>query len=214
MKGRPIFPTCSSDVMTKSSDPGPQQLTPEQGRILLALARKTIAEELGRTADPDHSWSLAEALKDKAFSRRLATFVTLHLDGQLRGCIGTLTACEAVAENVRRNAINAAFQDPRFTPLAAAELAKIDIEVSVLTAPQPLAYGNGAYLPGCLRPGIDGVIIRKGLVAATFLPQVWDQLPHPEDFLARLCQKAGLPSRAWQDNDLEVSIYQVQYFSE
>jgi AmmeMemoRadiSam system protein A len=142
------------------------------------------------------------------------TFVTLKIDDQLRGCIGNLTATEPLLEGVRRNAINAAFHDPRFAPLTETELAKVEIEVSILTEPQPLDYIDGADLLTKLRANIDGVIIRKGHASATFLPQVWEQLPEPEDFLSHLCKKAGLSSNAWRDTKLEVQTYQVQYFEE
>jgi len=132
----------------------------------------------------------------------------------LRGCIGSLVALEPLVDGVRRNAMNAAFQDPRFSPLTVDELNELDIEVSVLTDPAPLEYKDGADLLAKLRPNIDGVIIRQGHAAATFLPQVWDQLPEPADFLAHLCRKAGLPMDAWQQGNLVVSTYQVQYFSE
>jgi AmmeMemoRadiSam system protein A len=138
----------------------------------------------------------------------------LHQHGELRGCIGSLVAEEPLVEDVRRNAKNAAFRDPRFSPLNSGELDEVDIEVSVLTDPVPLDYKDGADLAARLRPNIDGVIISQGRARATFLPQVWEQLPEPADFLAHLCRKAGLPMDAWQDGSLAVSTYQVQCFSE
>ena len=115
---------------------------------------------------------------------------------------------------MRRNAINAAFHDPRFPPLSERELEKVDIEVSILTEPQPLEYADGEDLLTKLRVNVDGVIIRKGHASATFLPQVWEQLPDPEDFLEHLCMKAGLSSNAWRNTKLDVLTYQVQYFEE
>jgi len=140
--------------------------------------------------------------------------VTLKHKGQLRGCIGNLSASETVSDGVRRNAVNAAFHDPRFSPLTLPELADIAIEVSVLTEPQPLSFTDAQDLLRQLRPTIDGVIIRQGYASATFLPQVWDQLPKKEDFLGHLCLKAGLPREAWKQGKLQVSTYQVQYFEE
>ena len=115
---------------------------------------------------------------------------------------------------MRQNAINAAFRDPRFSPLKLSELGEIDIEVSVLTEPAVLEYTDSQDLMERLRPGIDGVIIRQGFATATFLPQVWEQLPDKEEFLCQLCLKAGLSAHAWRKAGVEVLTYQVQYFGE
>ncbi len=189
-------------------------ISAEQGRILLTLARQTIALKLGLPVPDDERKKLDKELRDPALQQERGTFVTLHRHGQLRGCIGSIAAVEPLAANIRHNAVNAAFGDPRFPPLQKKEFAEVDIEVSILTDPQPLSYNNGAELPARLRPKIDGVILRDGLAGATFLPQVWDQLPRPEDFLNHLCVKAGLRPNAWQTGKLEVLTYQVQYFSE
>jgi AmmeMemoRadiSam system protein A len=119
-----------------------------------------------------------------------------------------------VLNGVRENAVNAAFHDPRFHPLRESEVGRTRIEVSILTEPKPLVFHDGRDLAGKLRVHVDGVIVRKGYAAATFLPQVWEQLPAPEDFLSHLCRKAGLPPDAWNRPGLKVSIYQVQYFEE
>jgi AmmeMemoRadiSam system protein B/AmmeMemoRadiSam system protein A len=190
------------------------QLSVSQGDVLVQFARQTLMEKLGQSVPPDQSEPVKAALKDECFHTKNGTFVTLKIDGQLRGCIGTLAATEPLSEGVRRNAINAAFHDPRFTPLTASELAQVEIEVSILTEPQPLDYVDGPDLLNKLRAHIDGVIIGKGHASATFLPQVWEQLPKPEDFLSHLCMKAGLSSNAWRDTKLEVQTYQVQYFEE
>jgi AmmeMemoRadiSam system protein A len=153
-------------------------------------------------------------LADRAFQSRRGTFVTLTIDGQLRGCIGNLEASESIAEGIKRNAVNAAFHDPRFPQLDAKELDKIHIEVSILTDPQPLEYRGSKDLIAKLRPHVDGVILRQGSAVATFLPQVWEQLPRPETFLSNLCRKAGLPGDTWQKGQLEIMTYQVQYFEE
>ena len=182
-------------------------LTEEQGKTLLALARETISEELGG----DSSAAIAE---DPAFGTRCGTFVTLKINGTLRGCIGNLTPVGSVAEGVRRNAINAAFNDSRFSRLTAGELAKVVIDISVLSQPRLLEYKDGEDLAGRLQPGVDGVILTLGSVGATFLPQVWEQLPTPELFLGHLCRKAGLPETAWRDSHPKIEIYQVQSFEE
>jgi len=186
----------------------------EQGRILLRLARQTICRRLGLPTDNDEDRTLAEKLRDDIFRRCCGVFVTLQINGRLRGCIGSLTGTETVQEGVKRNAVSAAFHDSRFQPLTANECERIDIEISILSEPQPLAYKDRNDLIAKLRPQVDGVIIRKGVYGATFLPQVWDQLPHPEDFLSRLCQKAGLPADIWRREKLSVETYQVQHFHE
>ncbi len=186
----------------------------EQGQVLVKLARMTIADKLGDGQDHPAEGDFRTKLRDDCFQTHCGTFVTLKIDGKLRGCIGSLTSQETVLDNIRRNALNAAFHDPRFAALSREELDRTEIEVSILSEPQPLAYQNGPDLIAKLRPHVDGVIIRKGQASATFLPQVWEQLPQPDDFLNHLCLKAGLSSDAWQGAELEVLTYQVQYFEE
>lgn len=182
-------------------------LTEEQGKQLLQLARQTIAERVGSATE-------AVDLQDSAFDAEYGTFVTLKIKSVLRGCIGNLLPNGSVAAGVKRNAINAAFHDSRFSPLTVDEFENVEIDISVLSQPQTLEYLDGADLISKLRPGIDGVILRLGAAGATFLPQVWDQLPAPELFLGHLCRKAGLADTAWQDSHPEIEIYQVQCFEE
>lgn len=191
-----------------------QNLNPEQGQLLVKLARLTLSERFAKQIPQNEIDSLNSALADPCFNSSCGTFVTLTIDGQLRGCIGNLTSNEPIESSVRRNAINAAFHDPRFSPLSPSELEGVSIEVSILSDPQPLHYREASDLLKKLRPKIDGVILRKDLASATFLPQVWEQLPRPQDFLEHLCLKAGLAADAWQHSELEVSTYQVQYFEE
>ncbi len=187
-------------------------LTQEQGRVLLSVARDTLNEHFGRPVQgvpkggpqPD----------DPALQAPSGTFVTLKIGEDLRGCIGTLNGREPLVEGVRTYALNAAFHDPRFRPLTAEELSRVTIEVSVLTEPEPLRYDGATDLIARLRPHVDGVILRKGYASATFLPQVWEQLPKPEAFLSHLCLKAGLSADEWRKGQLEVQTYQVQYFEE
>jgi AmmeMemoRadiSam system protein A len=183
-----------------------------QGKLMLKLAREAIAYQLGR--ELSGSAVDQDQLKNDIFKAQRATFVTLSLEGQLRGCIGSLTAAEPVAINVKKNAVNAAFHDPRFSPLSAEEFDRVSIDVSILSEPVPLVYSDADDLVAKLRPAVDGVIIRKGAASATFLPQVWQQLPAPQDFLGHLCLKAGLSSKAWRGGDLEVLTYRVQHFEE
>ncbi|MBU4415025.1 MAG: AmmeMemoRadiSam system protein B [Proteobacteria bacterium] len=185
-----------------------------QGQVLGRLARHTLMKELNKKIDSAESRVLEEALKEDCFQEHFGTFVTLKINGQLRGCMGNITASESVKEGVKRNAISAAFRDPRFSPLRAEELEHVDIEVSILTQPEPLKYRDGDDLIAKLRVNVDGVIIQKGFANATFLPQVWKQLPQPKEFLGHLCMKAGMSSDAWQKDKLEVMTYQVQYFDE
>ena len=192
-----------------------QEFASEQGRILALLARQTILEKFNRQLPSDKEEMLAQALKDPVFDKQRDVFVTLTINGQLRGCIGSLEGgTESVREGVRRNALNAAFSDYRFKPLSPDEVDKIDIEVSILTKPRSMQYSEGEELAAKLRPGVDGVILGMGHFSATFLPQVWDQLPRVEDFLGHLCSKAGLAPDAWRRNKLQVQTYQAQYFHE
>jgi len=187
-----------------------RNLSPHQGQTLIKLARQTISQKLGHISDkidPD-------SLRDLDFQESRGTFVTLTIDGQLRGCIGSLETTKSILEGVRRNAVNAAFRDPRFPKLEAKEFDKIEIEVSILTDPQPLEYRGSQDLLSKLRPHVDGVILSKGSASATFLPQVWEQLPRPEKFLSHLCRKAGLPADEWKKGKLKILTYQVQYFEE
>jgi AmmeMemoRadiSam system protein A len=184
----------------------------EKGDILIKLARKTIAENLGII--PDGVGDIDAALKDKAFFDKQGTFVTLTINNQLRGCIGNLSPDKTIREGVEDNAVNAAFYDPRFPALSKKELDAVNIEISLLTKPLPLEFKDAEDLLARLRPGIDGLIIRKGGRSATFLPQVWEQLPDKKMFLSHLCNKAGLPMDAWRSPGLEVQVYQVQYFHE
>lgn len=190
------------------------ELNEAQGQLLVKLARYTLMKRLEQQIQQVKYDSLKAALTDSCFKQTGGVFVTLTISGQLRGCIGNLTSNEPLESGVRRNAINAAFHDPRFAPLSASELEQIEIEISILSEPRPLKYRDGDDLLNKLRPNIDGVIIRQQAASATFLPQVWEQLPRPQDFLAHLCMKAGLAADSWRNSQLEVSSYQVQYFEE
>jgi len=190
-----------------------KHITEEQGQRLVQVARRTIAAKLG-TLDEASKVVPDRDLADPTFQEKLGTFVTLKLKDQLRGCMGCLTPSETILQGIQRNAINAAFNDPRFPALTAIEHDQAAIDISILSKPRELEYSKGSDLLEKLRPTIDGVIINKGLARATFLPQVWEQLPRTEDFLAHLCRKAGLSPDEWKRGGLGVSIYQVQYFHE
>ena len=189
-------------------------LSLEEGQCLVSLARATIARRLGHHTPEDMVRTMENQLQGSVFDCRCGTFVTLKKKGHLRGCIGSLTSDVALKDAVPLNASHAAFHDPRFPALNADELDQVTLEVSVLTPPAQLAYSNADDLIERLRPGTDGVILRQGHASATFLPQVWKQLPRRQDFLSHLCLKAGLEAQAWRDGELKVETYQVQYFKE
>lgn len=136
-------------------------------------------------------------------------FVTLHLNGQLRGCIGSLVAQQPLITNVAQNAFNSAFGDPRFPHLSATEFPNITLDISILSAPQPLAVTSEADLLQKLQPGIHGLILSDGGRRATFLPSVWEQLPNPTDFVIHLKNKAGWPSDYWS-NSMHVETYTAE----
>ncbi|WP_310600680.1 AmmeMemoRadiSam system protein A [Desulfobulbus sp.] len=187
-------------------------LTPRQGQILVRLARQQIERHLGLAPSRPVT---DDDLDQPALQQERGVFVTLHKRKALRGCIGSLSGVESIVAGVRRHALNAAFHDGRFQPVTAAELDALEVEVSVLTAPRPLAYENADQLLRLLKPEIDGVILEgPGGAGATFLPQVWQQLPAPEQFLGHLCRKAGMPEGAWGSGRLVISTYQVQSFAE
>lgn len=180
----------------------------EQGTTLLALARSAIGQALqvpkaATAVQSASSWLTALG----------ASFVTLTQAGELRGCIGTLQAWRPLQEDVQTNAVAAALRDPRFTPLGPHELARTRVEVSVLSAPQPLEFDSEADALAQLRPGVDGIVLEWGRHRSTFLPQVWEQLPEPTDFVAHLKHKAGLPAGFWAP-DLRLQRYTVAKWKE
>jgi AmmeMemoRadiSam system protein A len=186
-----------------------EKLTKEQGELLLSVARKTIEARLfNRDIQPE------KGLENEKYLEKRGTFVTLTTNGNLRGCIGHIIPQESLIDGIRENAINAAFKDPRFAPLSKEEWDKVKVEISILTEPIPLKYSGADDLLMKLKPGIDGLIIEKGYQSATFLPQVWDQLPDKEEFLRHLCMKAGLSANEWKKGTLTVYTYQVQAFEE
>ena len=142
-----------------------------------------------------------------------ACFVTLSLQGELRGCIGHLEAQMPLAADVAENAFSAAFRDPRFPPLSERELKKLEIHISILTPSEPMQFDSEADLLGKIKPGIDGLILVEGRHRGTFLPAVWESLPDPDSFLRHLKQKAGLPDDYWSDT-LEVFRYETESFPE
>ena len=175
------------------------------GRAVLTLARSAIAEQLGLGP--------LEVVSHASLEQPSATFVTLRQAGQLRGCVGSLHRLRTLRDDVRANAVAAAFHDPRFGPLDASELPQTSLEVSLLSVDERIEVDTEAELLESLRPGLDGVTLEFGRHRATLLPQVWQQLPGPRDFLAALKSKAGLPEDFWS-NELIVSRYSVVTWKE
>ena len=164
----------------------------ERGRILLGIAREAIADPAApnRPRAWEHAW-----LRERA-----ATFVTLRdAAGDLRGCIGTVDAHRPLGDDVAHNAHAAAYRDPRFSPVDSRERATLGVEVSVLTPREPMVASSEAEALAALRPGEDGVVFEYADRRATFLPQVWESLPDPLDFLSELRRKARLPARFWHE---------------
>jgi AmmeMemoRadiSam system protein A len=185
-------------------------LSDKERQYLLQLARETIARQLRGKGPPSVD---LDALPE-ALARDGACFITLTKRGALRGCIGSLEPRRLLVEDVCENAAAAAFRDPRFPPVGTEELNDLCVEVSILSAPRPLSYDDADDLIAQLRPGVDGVVIESGWNRATFLPQVWDKLPDPHQFLEQLCRKAYLPADAYRKPGLDVYTYQVEKFKE
>ncbi|MDD2521483.1 MAG: AmmeMemoRadiSam system protein A [Anaerolineaceae bacterium] len=188
----------------------PEKLSLDEQKQLLKIARDAVNatalnQPLPKLDPQDYSHKLTE---------RGASFVTLTLDGRLRGCIGTLEAYQPLYLDVQKRAVQAACKDPRFTPVTPDELPRVKIEVSRLSTPQPVEYNHPDELLTLITPGKDGVIISEGYRRATFLPQVWDELPDTKQFLSQLCRKMGCSSSFWEHEKLDVEIYRVEEFSE
>jgi AmmeMemoRadiSam system protein A len=175
------------------------------GLVLITIARRAIGARLGfaREATPGHD----------ALSAPGATFVTLFSREELRGCIGSLRASRPLGEDVRENALNAAFNDPRFPPLGQSEFEATAVEVSLLSPSVSVRFAAEEQLLARLRPGVDGLTLEHGAHRATFLPQVWATLPEPHAFVAELKRKAGLPADFWSPL-LNVGLYQVTKWKE
>lgn len=180
-------------------------MSDDRGKIMLAIARATIASHLNRVAAADESalWLATPG----------ACFVTLTIKGKLRGCIGSLLPYRPLLEDLKRNAFAAAFGDPRFAPLSGNELDAVRLEVSLLSPLTSIEFRDEADAVAQLRPGIDGVILEYGHNRGTFLPQVWEQLSSPQDFFRHLKMKAGLSPAFWADG-IRLSRYTVEKWQE
>jgi len=188
------------------TDRGP---APAQGKLLLGIARAAIAAALQHAkAQANPAVEQAEWLQQAG-----ASFVTLTQQGQLRGCIGSLEARRPLLDDVKANAVAAALHDPRFAPLTLPELDITNVEVSVLSPLQPMQFDSEEDALAQLRPGVDGVVFEYGRYCSTFLPQVWEQLPSPRQFMAHLKHKAGLAPDFWAPG-VKLQRYTVSKFKE
>lgn len=186
------------------------KISKSEKEYLLKLARKALEVyfETGKEISIDVK-EVPIGLKDGA-----ATFVTLTINGELRGCIGKLEADQPLYKDVIGNVYLAAFSDSRFDPLTHDELGLINIEISILTKPEILTYSSPEDLFMKISKTKPGLIIKSGYYQATFLPQVWEDLPDADKFLNHLCQKAGLNQYYWKNYKLEVFQYSVIHFAE
>ncbi len=187
-----------------------QRISEPDRQVLLQLARQSIEMAVNGEDLPELDLGdFSQVLQTDG-----ASFVTLTQNDHLRGCIGTLEAYQPLVQDVCEHAAAAALEDYRFLPVRPYEVPSLRIEISCLSLPQPLVYSNPAELATRLRPGLDGVVLKHGRAKATFLPQVWEQLPSPEEFLDNLCVKMGTSPSLWRKTKLDVSIYQVEEFQE
>jgi len=191
-------PAVEDPTVATPQDPTVTVVPDDAGDLLLSAARTAIAQILGTPTS--HAATVAHAGTPPAWALEPgASFVTLKKSGRLRGCIGSLAARRPLLEDVRANAV-AATRDPRFAPMTPDELPEVAIEVSVLSAPRPLRVSSLGEACAALRPGVDGVIVEtRARHRATLLPQMWQHLPDPAQFLGHLWLKAGLAPGVWHE---------------
>ena len=169
------------------------------------MARESLRSAVGLAQKP------AQIPDDPQLLQPRACFVTLTINDELRGCIGTLEAYRPLYQDLAENSRASALRDPRFPPLREQELEAVEIHISILSPPEPMEFRSEVDLLEQIRPGVDGLILTEGGHRGTFLPSVWEQLPTPELFLGHLKQKAGLPPTYWS-NTLEISRYTTESF--
>lgn len=180
--------------------------TSEEKRYLISLAKKSIEAGL----DGDNLDVLENSLASEKLTEKKSCFVTLTENGNLRGCIGNILPVQELWKDVAENARAAAFRDPRFLPLTRREFKNLDLEISVLSLPCKFNYDSIEELTDYLRKNKQGVIIKKAGCSATFLPQVWEEIKSPEEFLSHLCLKAGLADDEWTNGDVETEVYEAE----
>ena len=195
--------------MVPMSSPEPVQFSSHERWLLLKIARESINHGL------NHGIAISVDADDYAGSLRHdgACFVTLKIDGELRGCVGSLTASKPMIIDTTQHAYDAAFEDHRFTKLTSDEFNRTVISISVLSSPLPMTFTDEDDLARQLRPNVDGVIMEEGIHRGTFLPAVWESLSEPHQFIDQLKLKAGFDPGYWSDK-IKVSRYQAETFSE
>ena len=182
----------------------------EEQKYITTLARNTLESYLKDKKTPQiNKDMLSEKLTQKS-----GCFVTLTKDSQLRGCIGNILAQKPLYQCIIDNSISTAVHDSRFSTVTYDELDDIHIEVSILSAPQPLEFASPDDLLDKLTPLEDGVVINYGFHKSTYLPQVWEQLPDKTEFLTSLCKKDGAPGDCWKKENVKIETYQAQVFGE
>lgn len=186
----------------------PDFLTAEEKEILIGIARESIQSAiLKEKFAPMDLDNMSVRLRELG-----VVFVTLTHHNQLRGCIGALEPYQPLAEDVREHAVAAATNDFRFIPIQPEELQDLTIEISCLTIPMPVEYETPSELVELFRLNKEGVVLKDGYRRATFLPQVWEKIHNPAEFLSQLCQKMGAPPDLWMRKHLDVFTYQVEEF--
>jgi len=185
-------------------------LSPEDRSFCLRLARETIrcVADGSLLPSPNREQLNAPLLADRA------CFVTLHISGHLRGCIGQTIATKPLYESIISSAEGAAMRDPRFPPIQPGEVDQLQIEISVLTTPMPIHADSPEHLLELIEPGRHGVLFRLSGITSTFLPQVWHELPDKVKFMERLARKAGFGPHAWRDSHTEIAVYEVESFED
>jgi uncharacterized protein len=176
---------------------------------LLRVARESIRFRLAH----EMPMPIDEMTYPPELRVRRATFVTLHLDGEFVGCIGTIQPRESIVANVAHNARAAAFEDPRSPGVRASDVDRLDIQISLLSPLEPMRFSSEVDLISQLRPGVDGLVLEEHFHRGTFLPSVWESLPEPVNFLNHLKMKAGLPPDYWS-RDIAAYRYTVDSIAE
>jgi len=188
------------------------RLADREQQAILDLAKRSVETEVREGREMDVPATVLARFPRLGTTR--GAFVTLKKHGELRGCIGTLKAMQPLAQDVVTNAVNAAIHDPRFSPVRPDELADIAVSVSVLDVPRPLQGVTGDALAKKLGAEHPGLIIEYQGRRSTFLPQVWDELPEPVEFLGHLCRKQGSPAACWREPAARFESYGAQVIGE
>lgn len=187
----------------------PEHTCSAHASFLLTLARASLAYGVAHGHPP----VITRDVPDPSLLAPRATFVTLERHGRLRGCIGRIEAVQPLVDDVNEHATAAAIHDPRFGPVQPHEVPEIVLSISILTPPEPMAVRDETDLLQQLTPGTDGLILREGRRAATFLPSVWEELTDPAAFVQHLKMKAGWPANYWSPG-IRVQRYRCEYLSE